>query len=234
MFLALLTLSSYFCVVPCVTLLMAPTSQYVNITYNATFICNATGYQVSYNWTIGTGSFPNKVTDVNSNVLVIPDVRSSDENQYCCNYSNVKCANQICANLTVKGMYSMQLHNMYIRSIRYLLYSTHLLLTHIGLPKVRIHAVPHSEIFIGGNVKLVANASGFGLEKFIYKWIHQNGKIIKNNTLKIMSVKQGDEGTYTCIVENEYGDKAEDNITLEVISKLFVNLSLLDYNEKVC
>ena len=96
----------------------------------------------------------------------------------------------------------------YIVIDTYLLYNIYLLLTHIGLPKVRIHAIPHNEILIGGNVKLVANASGFQLEKFIYKWIHQNGKIIKNNTLNIMSVKEGDEGTYTCIVENEYGDKA--------------------------
>ena len=91
-------------VVPCVTLLEAPVSQHVNLTQNAVFICNATGYKVSYNWTIGTGSFPNKVIDITNNVLVIPDVRSSDENQYCCIYSNVKCVKQICVNLTVKGM----------------------------------------------------------------------------------------------------------------------------------
>ena len=84
----------------------APASQYVNLTQNATFICNATGYKVDYDWTIGTGSFPSKVTDTHNNVLVIPNVRSFDENQYCCNYSNVECAKQICANLTVKGTYT--------------------------------------------------------------------------------------------------------------------------------
>ena len=105
-----------------------------------------------------------------------------------------------------------------------MLYYTYLLLTLIGLPKVRTHAIPNNEIFIDSDVKLIANASGFGMEHFTYEWVH-NDKIIKrinvSNTLNIMSVKEDDGGIYRCIVENEYGDKAEsNNITLEVISKL--------------
>ena len=49
-----------------------------------TFMCSAVGYDVSYTWTIGSGSFPSKVTRMNSNTLVIPDVRSFDNNTYTC------------------------------------------------------------------------------------------------------------------------------------------------------
>ena len=65
-----------------------PSSEHINLTQNATFTCNATGYNVSYQWTIGSRSFPSKVTDINSNILVIPDVRSSDDNTYTCVASN--------------------------------------------------------------------------------------------------------------------------------------------------
>ena len=95
----------FCCIVPCFKILLAPLSQYVNLTHNATFTCNATGYKVSYHWTIGKGSFPNKVIDLNSNILVIPSVRSSDKNKYCCYYSNVECTRMRCANLIVEGTY---------------------------------------------------------------------------------------------------------------------------------
>ena len=65
-----------------------PSSLYTNLTQTATFTCSATGYNVNYQWTIGSGSFPSKVTDINSNILVIPDVRSSDNNRYTCVASN--------------------------------------------------------------------------------------------------------------------------------------------------
>ena len=61
-----------------------PSSQYINLTQTATFTCNATGYNVSYQWTIGSGSFPRKVTGIKSSTLVIPRVRSSDNNTYTC------------------------------------------------------------------------------------------------------------------------------------------------------
>ena len=65
-----------------------PTPQHVNLTQTAIFTCNATGYNVSYQWTVGSGSFPSKVIGINSNTLVIPDVRSSDDNTYTCVASN--------------------------------------------------------------------------------------------------------------------------------------------------
>ena len=59
------------------------------MTQTATFTCNATGDNISYQWTIGSGSFANKVIGINSNTLVIPDVRSSDANTYTCVASNL-------------------------------------------------------------------------------------------------------------------------------------------------
>ena len=70
-------------------LVIHPSSQHINLTHTATFTCNATGYNVSYQWTIGSGSFPSKVTGINSNTLVIPDVRLSDDNTYTCVASNL-------------------------------------------------------------------------------------------------------------------------------------------------
>ena len=65
-----------------------PTPQHVNLTETAIFTCSAIGYNVSYQWTTASGSFPDKVIDINSNTLVIPDVRSSDDNTYTCVASN--------------------------------------------------------------------------------------------------------------------------------------------------
>ena len=65
-----------------------PSPQSADPTQTATFICSATGDDVKYQWTIGSGSFPSKVTGINTNTLVIPDVRSSDDNTYSCAVSN--------------------------------------------------------------------------------------------------------------------------------------------------
>ena len=82
-----------------------PTPQYVNLTQTAIFTCNTTGYNVSYQWTIGSGSFPNKVIGINSNTLVIPDVRSSDDNTYTCVASNdERNTSSNATKLTVIGM----------------------------------------------------------------------------------------------------------------------------------
>ena len=71
-------------------IVLHPSSQYINLTQTATFTCNATSYNniISYQWTIQSGSFANKVIGINSNTLVIPDVRSSDVNTYTCVASN--------------------------------------------------------------------------------------------------------------------------------------------------
>ena len=81
-----------------------PSSQSVDVTQTATFTCNATGYNVSYQWTIGSGSFPDKVIGINSNTLVIPDVRPSDDNAYTCVASNERrSVSSNTAQLTVIG-----------------------------------------------------------------------------------------------------------------------------------
>jgi len=67
-----------------------PSSQGVDLTKTATFTFTATGDSVNYDWKIGLGSFPSKVTGINTNTLVITDVRSSDDNTYCCAISNAK------------------------------------------------------------------------------------------------------------------------------------------------
>ena len=81
-----------------------PSSQSVDLAQTAIFTCSATGYNVSYQWTIGSGSFPDKVTGINSNTLVIPDIRSSDNNTYKCKVSNRGGNRHFTAQLTVTGM----------------------------------------------------------------------------------------------------------------------------------
>ena len=88
--------------------IMHPLPQTVDLTQTATFTCSAAGYNVSYKWTIGSGSLPGKVTGINTNTLVIPDVRSSDENTYTCVASN-EGGSVSSANLTVTGMTMMML-----------------------------------------------------------------------------------------------------------------------------
>ena len=88
------------------TLISHPPSQYINLTQTATFTCSATGYNVNYKWRIGSGSFSDKVTGINSNTLVIPDVKSSDTNTYTCVASNQGgSVSSNTARLMVTGMY---------------------------------------------------------------------------------------------------------------------------------
>ena len=69
-------------------IVLHPYSQSVNLNQTAIFTCNATGYNISYQWITGSGSFPNKVTNTSSNTLIIPNVRSTDANTYTCVVSN--------------------------------------------------------------------------------------------------------------------------------------------------
>ena len=66
-----------------------PSSQSVDLAQTATFTCSATGYDVSYRWKTGSGSFPtDRVTGINTDTFTITDVRSSDDNTYNCVASN--------------------------------------------------------------------------------------------------------------------------------------------------
>jgi len=82
-----------------------PSALNIDLTESAKLTCSATGYNVHYQWTIGSGSFPSKVTGINTNILVIPDVTLSDGNTYTCTISNgggIVTSNP--AKLTVTGM----------------------------------------------------------------------------------------------------------------------------------
>ena len=101
-------LCNYVVALPKIALESIPAS--VDLTQTATFTCSATGYNVSYKWTIGSGSFPSKMTGINTNTLVIPDVRSSDDNTYTCVASNEGgSVSSNGARLTVTGMTMMML-----------------------------------------------------------------------------------------------------------------------------
>jgi len=100
--------------------LMQPSSSSVNVTQSAVFECSATGYNVEYQWRIGSGSFPSKVTGINTNTLVIPYVRSSDDNIYTCTISND--GGSVTSNpvkLTVTGMY-----DYYLLQVNYVMMNT--------------------------------------------------------------------------------------------------------------
>ena len=86
-------------------LLEQPSVKNVELTQCAKMTCSTTGYNVNYQWTIGSGSIPSKVTGINTNTLVIPDVRSSDDNTYTCTISNDGgSVTSNPAKLTVTGM----------------------------------------------------------------------------------------------------------------------------------
>ena len=82
-----------------------PLSQSFDLTNTASFTSTAFGDDINYQWTIGSGSLPSKVTGINTNTLVIPDVRSSDDNNYICTISNDGgSVTSNPAKLTVTGM----------------------------------------------------------------------------------------------------------------------------------
>ena len=100
--------------VPQPVMVSHPSSLYIDLTQAATFTCMATGYNVSYQWKIRSGSFPDKVIGINSNTLVIPDVRSSDKNGYRCVASNQ--GGRISSNtarLMITGMYIIMYNYSY-------------------------------------------------------------------------------------------------------------------------
>jgi len=107
MYLNVMNLNLYL-IVAIPTIVSHPSSQNIDTTKTARFTCKATGYNVRYQWTIGSGSFPSKVTGINSNTLVIPDVRSCDDNTYSCIARNIagsvsSNAAQLTVTVTVNG-----------------------------------------------------------------------------------------------------------------------------------
>ena len=95
----------YLTLVAAPSFIALPQSQDAALLQNVKFLCSTTGYNVKYQWAIESGSFPNKVTGINTNTLVIPGVRSSDDNTYTCTISNDGgSVTSNPAKLTVTGM----------------------------------------------------------------------------------------------------------------------------------
>ena len=114
LFLCIFNLNLICILVPRPVFVLHPSSQNISLTQTATFACIATGYNVSYQWRIGSGSFPSKVTGINSNTLVIPNVRSSDKNTYICVVSNQQVSiSSKAATLMVAGTYIYTYVRMY-------------------------------------------------------------------------------------------------------------------------
>ena len=83
----------------------------VELTDTATLGCFALGENISYHWIVGSGLFPSKDIGINDSTLVIPDVRSSDENTYTCLATTQKeCILSKATQLIVTGMIIM--HNV--------------------------------------------------------------------------------------------------------------------------
>ena len=90
--------------------LSQPSLYNVNLTDTASITCSTDDYNVSYQWIIESGSFPNKVISTNSSKLVIPDVTSSDENTYTCVATTLRgCVSSNTTQLIVTGTFIMEL-----------------------------------------------------------------------------------------------------------------------------
>ena len=77
----------------------------ISLKETASINCFAISYNVSYKWIIESGSFPSKVTGINSSTLVIPNVTSSDENTYTCvATTQMGCVSSSTTQMTVTGM----------------------------------------------------------------------------------------------------------------------------------
>ena len=198
---------SHLVIVP--TFTIPPSPQSVDLTQTATFTCSATGDDVKYQWTIESGSFPSKVTGINTNTLVIPDVRSSDDKTYSCTVNNdggsVKSDP---VKLTVTGKYQLIFHS---------LISLHWC---VGLPKLIV--LPFSQsVETMQSAKFTTAVSGTGVENFTYRWLHNGEKMNgeTGGTLNLDHISEKEEGLYHCIVENQYGDKDISSTKLVVTGK---------------
>ena len=98
--------------------LLQPSLYSVELTKTATLKCFALGHNISYQWIIGSRLFPSKVSGINDSTLIIPDVRSSDENTYICVATTMTgCVLSNSTQLKVTGM--IIIHNLItdIRSV---------------------------------------------------------------------------------------------------------------------
>jgi len=68
---------------------------------------------------------------------------------------------------------------------------------------------PSQTVEITKSAKFTVKLSGVEMEKFSYQWRH-NGDIINEQIFKsftLLSVTECDQGTYDCVVRNDYGNE---------------------------
>ena len=96
----------FFHVVPPPDITDPLASQAVLALQNATFTCNATGYNVKYHWIAVSGSISSRTIGINSYQLTIVNVIPSDNGTYICVVTNEGGSTESNAvQLIVLGMY---------------------------------------------------------------------------------------------------------------------------------
>lgn len=85
---------------------------------------------------------------------------------------------------------------------------------------MEIFAIPYNVVNITNEIMFISNASGVGMENFIYKWMHNNTIISEGfgkRSYKITNAKIHHGGYYKCIVNNEYNDTTVSNVIKVII-----------------
>ena len=170
-------------------------SENLDILQQAVLTCNATGYGISYDWTIGSGQFPSKVIGVNTATLIVPDLRSTDSNVYTCEASNLKGSVNSSILLAVTGIDVT------------LIYCIIYCICFAGLPTVTV-APFNQSVEVTNEAMFTAIANGVGLENFKYQWRNSIENITgeTNSNLTLQNVNESHSDNYACYVTNEYGD----------------------------
>ena len=170
----------------------------VELTKALTLRCFTIGYNVSYQWIIGSGLFPSKVSGINDSTLIIADVRFSDENTYTCIATTmIGCAVSNSTRLIVTGTIIM--HNFIIK-IKLI----------IGLPSVTVAPLIQT-VEVTLTAQFTATVSGVG--PFTYQWERGN-KILTDESTKtyvVYNASQEDQNYYRCIVTNKFGGSVVSN-----------------------
>ena len=147
------------------------------------------------------------MTGVNTNTLVIPDVRSSDDNTYTCVAINDGgSVTSDPAKLAITG-----------RIIKYCMVATcyYRCFGNAGLPEVIVDP-PSQSVEVRRPVQFTTSVRGVGKENFSYQWRHNREDINGQTsiTLTIVSVTKDHGGSYECVVKNEYGDCVISNASM--------------------
>ena len=186
--------------------------QNLDILQTAVLSCNATGYGISYDWTVGSGQLPSKAIGVNTDTLIVPNLRSMDSNVYTCEASNLIGSVNSSISLTVTGIDVTLTYCV----IHYICFA--------GLPTVTVAPI-YQSVEVTNEAIFMATANGVGLENFKYQWKKRDVNITEetNSTLILQNVNESHVDNYACYISNEYGDSIVSYLVfLYVTSKYFV------------